>query len=117
MGQKPLPGVWVVCFRDHLQREPTLNLCRRCGRTMIAEPHGDHKAHGGCCLSGGGADRPWFGDLVCFTLPAETLARQVSAFYHTGNSSAPCGTGALHPSIKHNRARLINPNGDTVPEV
>ena len=31
-----------------------------------------------------------------FALPAETLARQVSAFYRTGNSSAPRGSGELH---------------------
>ena len=42
-----------MCFRDHLQGEPTLNHCKRRGRTMIAKPHGDHKAHGGCCLGGG----------------------------------------------------------------
>ena len=42
-----------LCFRDHLQREPTLNPCKRCGRTTIAKPHGDHKAHGGCCLMWG----------------------------------------------------------------
>ena len=34
--------------------------------------------------------------LGCFALPAETLARQVSAFYRTGNSSVPRGTGELH---------------------
>ena len=45
--------VWGVCFRDHLQLEPMLNHCKRRGRTMIAKPHGEHKAHGGCCLGWG----------------------------------------------------------------
>ena len=44
-------------------REPTLDRSKRPGRTMIVKPHGDHKAHGGCCLSGGGGglEPPVFG--------------------------------------------------------
>ena len=94
-----------------------LNPCKSRGLTMIAKPHGDHKAHGDCCLSGGRADHSWFAGMGCFPLPAETLARQVYAFYHTGNSSAPRGTGELHPSSTSNMARLMNSVCNSVPVV
>ena len=109
IGQRPLPGVLRVCFCDHLQREPTLNLCRRCGWTMIAEPHrrGPRGPRG--LLPKWGWSRPslvWCGGLFH---PPSTNPRPAGFYFlpYRKLASTSVLASCIHPSLLTGPAYLI----------